>query len=325
MTFDQAAAAISESVKTDPEFTPGLPAALPGQVEPPAADQAEAPTPGEEAADQAAQPDEFASSDAPDSFMEGDFNPDLLPPELQAGFKQLQGSYTRKTQELAEQRKAIEELGSVEDLRQAREFYESLQNPEYLRDFYGELGKVVQEMGLVPAEAPAAPEAPEPAAAPELPAELQQIVQSDPELQPLAERYAALEQRLAAFEQSQQEQVQAMEDERLMMAQAAEIDRMVGVVREQHPEYGDDDWQAIYDRAVAFDGDVLKAAELFQADRDRIIQGYLQQKSAPAPAAPLPNAGAVTESTESEPLTLDQADKAAQAYLNANDLVEFDG
>jgi hypothetical protein len=330
MTYEEAAASISEAVKNDPEFTPGAPDPLehPAPAAEAPAAEAPAPTPDQEAAptpEVETPATDFESPEGEPSFMEGDFNPDLLPVELQPGWKQLQGAFTRKTQELAEQRKTFEELGDPDALRQAQEFYESLQDPEYLKNFYSELGQVVREMGLVPAEEAVAPEAP-PAEAPsvELPAELKQIVDSDPELQPFVDRFAQMEQRLNAFEQAAQEERQALENERLLMDQAAEIDRMVGAVREQHPEYNDDDWQAIYDRAVAFDGDVLKAAELFQADRDRIIQSWVAQKTA-APAAPLPGAGAVTESTEQEPLTLDQADKAAQAYLDANDLSEFTG
>jgi hypothetical protein len=326
MTYEEAAASISEAVKTDPEFTPGAPDPLehPAQAaEAPApADQEAAPTP--EVETPAGEPSDFESPDSDSSFMDGDFNPDLLPVELQPGWKQLQGAFTRKTQELAEQRKTFEELGDPDALRQAQEFYQSLQDPQYLKDFYSELGNVVREMGLVEDDSPAAPEAPVETPQAELPAELKAIVDSDPELQPFVDRFAAMEQRLNSFEQQAQESAQAMENERLLMDQAAEIDRMVGAVREQHPEYNDDDWQAIYDRAVAFDGDVLKAADLFQADRDRIIAGYLEQKQV-APAAPLPGAGTVTEPTEEKALTLDEADKAAQAYLDANDLSEFSG
>lgn len=256
--------------------------------------------------------------------MGADFNPDLLPAELQPGFKQLQAAFTRKTQELAEQRKSFEGLGDPDELRQAAEFYNSLQDPEYLKSFYGELGQVVREMGLVE-DSPVAPEPAAEPVAPELPAELRQIAESDPELTPVLDRFAQMEQRLQQFESQAAEREAALADERALMAQAAEIDRQVQVVREQNPEYGDADWQAIYDRAVAFDGDILQAAQAYQADHDRIIQSYLAAKQTPTPAAPLPNPGTVTESTEAEPMTLDQADKAAQAYLDANDLNDFTG
>src|SRR5439155_1525580 len=120
----------------------------------------EAPTPGSTEFEAAASTEE--------SFMGSDFNPDLLPDELKPGFKQLQAAFTQKTQSIAEQRKALEELGDPEALKTAHELYTSLQDPEYLKSFYSELGSVVRELGLV--EDPAAPEAPAVPAEPGTPA-----------------------------------------------------------------------------------------------------------------------------------------------------------
>jgi hypothetical protein len=318
MTFDQAAAAIESAGQQEAQESAATAAEM--RPEPtPAPDQAVTPpTPGDEAPQ-----DEFVSPPAEESFMGGDFNPDLLPDELKPGFKQLQGAWTQKTQELAEQRKAIEELGDPDGLRQAKEFYESLQDPEYLKNFYQELGGVVQELGLV--EAPAVePAAQEPVAPPPLPPELQSVIESDPELAPVVSRLAETQQQMEQFMAQYSQERQELEQERKLMAEAQEIDRMVQVVREEHPDYGDDDWQAIYDRAHAFDGNVLEAAKRYAADQDRIIQSYLSRKQQ-APAAPAPGAGTVSEAVEPEHLTMDEADRAAQAYLDANDLTEFTG
>lgn len=261
--------------------------------------------------------------------MGTDFNPDLLPDELKPGFKQLQAAFTQKTQTLAEERKALEALGDPESLKLASEFYASLQDPEYLKSFYNELGPIVQELGLV--EAPAAPTdgavpAEQPAPTPaELPAELQALVASDPELAPLAERFAGMEQRLAEFEQSQVQERQALAEERQVMAEAAEIDRMVQVVREEHPEYNESDWQAIYDRSVAYDGNVLQAAEMYAADQARIVQDWINRKEAPQAVTPTSGAGTVTEGEHEAPKTLEDAQIQAEAYLAANDLAEFAG
>lgn len=289
-------------------------------------EQAPEPTPGEVTPPVVEeQTDEFTAPDvAPDSFTGADFNPDLLPEELQPGWKQLQGSYTQKTQELAEQRKALEALGAPDELQQAAEFYQSLKDPEYLRDFYAELGNVVQELGLV--EAPVDPTvvAPEPVA-PELPAELAALVQSEPELAPMAQQFAEMRSRLDTFEQQQAAREQAMAEERQLMEQAGQIDQMVQAVRESHPDYGDSDWDAIYDRAVAFDGDVTRAAELYEADRDRIIQSYLSSKQTPHAVTPTPGGGTVTEDEPVELQTMDDAQRAAEAFISANDLSEFGG
>jgi hypothetical protein len=321
MTFDQAAAELSASGAQDAADSAASSPEL-GAFATPAEQAAAVPTPGEETAPEEQTP--FTSSDVPeDSFTGSDFNPDLLPPELQDGWKSLQGDYTRKTQELAEQRKALEQLGSPEELQQAREFYQSLQDPEYLKAFYGELGGVLDELGL--REAPAADEDVTPPPAVELPPELAQVAQQDPELAPLVEQFTSMQQRLDKFEKQQAEREQALAEERQLMTQAAEIDRMVQVVRTDHPDYGEDDWQAIYDRAVAFDGDVLKAAELYEADRSRIIEGYLAQKQTPHQVTPQSGAAVVTEDEPTELKTLDQAQDAAEAFIQANDLSEFAG
>jgi len=322
MTFDQAAAALQESGGQEASEQSAASPEL-GHFATPEEQAAASPTPGEVASQE--EQTEFTSPDVPeDSFTGEGFNPDLLPPELQDGWKSLQGDYTRKTQELAEQRKALEQLGSPEELQQAREFYQSLQDPEYLQAFYSELGGVLDELGL--SEAPAATEdvAPPPASA-ELPPELAQVAQQDPELAPLVEQFSSMRAELDQFRAEQQQREQAMAEERKLMAQAAEIDNMVQVVREQHPDYGEDDWQAIYDRAVAFDGDVLKAAELFEADRSRIIESYLSQKQTPHSVTPPSGGAVVTEDEPAELTTLDQAQKAAEAYIEANDLSEWGG
>jgi len=324
MTFDQASAALSESGAQDAADSAAASPAL-GASATPAEQAAETPTPGEGTAPEGAT--EFTSPDVEgDSFTGSDFNPDLLPPELQDGWKSLQGDYTRKTQELAEQRKAIEALGSQEELEQAREFYTSLQDPEYLKAFYGELGGVLDELGLREAPAAAESAAPETPVAPELSPELAQIAQSDPELAPFLQDFASMKSRLDQFEEQQAEREQALQEERQLMDQAAEIDRMVQVVREDHPDYGDDDWTAIYDRAVAFDGDVLKAAELYAADQDRIIKDWVAKKQQPPPSVQPESGAAVVTEDEPEALrTLDDAQAAAEAFIQANDLSEFGG
>jgi hypothetical protein len=322
MTFDQAANALADAGAQEAAETAAASPELGHHATPAEAEQAAVPTPGEDT-DLGGATEPFTSPDVEaDSFTGSDFNPDLLPDELQPGWKQLQGSYTRKTQELADQRKAMEALGSEEELKTAAEFYRSLQDPDYLKNFYDELGSVVQELGLV--EAPVDPEAAEPVA-PQLSPELAALAESEPELAPLAQQLTAIQSRIDSFEKQQAEERQALEEERLLMGQAQEIDRMVQVVREEHPDYSDDDWQAIYDRAVAFDGNVLKAAELFEADRNRIIESYIAAKPVPHAVTPTKGGAVVTEDEPVAVHTLDDAQRAAEAYISANDLAEFTG
>ncbi len=326
MTFDQAKAELAGAAAQDQAAEQSVGPEL-GHRAPD--EQAAEPTPGEVAAPtttEAQDAEVFSTPDAEESFMGGDFNPDLLPDELKPGFKQLQAEWTRKTQSLAEERKALEELGSVEELQQAREFYQSLQDPEYLQAFYGELGGVLEELGLSPQEAAAVVESVEaPPAVPEPSPELATLAQTDPELAPFVEKFTAMEQRLNQFEQQQAEREQALAKERQLMAEAQEIDHMVQAVREDHPEYGDDDWQAIYDRAVAYDGDVLQAADRYEADKARIIEQWTAAKQTPHAVTPTTGGNVVTEDEPVELTTLDDAQAAAEAYIAANDLSEFGG
>jgi len=329
MTYEQAKEAIESAGQADANDQGDSEAQSMRQyVDNASPDQAPTPvTPPAEAPDEGTT--EFSSPDeSDDSFMGGDFNPDLLPDELKPGFKQLQAAFTRKTQELAEQRKQFEELGDPEEIRRATDFFQSLNDPEYLQAFHQELGSVLQEMGLTPQEAAEAAQELTNEAQPQeiqLPGELQQLVASDPELTPLAKQLASLQNELESFKAAQAQERQELEIERQVMAQTAEIEQMVRVVGDQHPEYSEDDWQAIFDRAQAFDGNVIEAADRYEADKDRIIQSYLSAKPVPHSVTPVSGASTAAESTEREPMTLDEADKAAQAWLAANDAEEFTG
>jgi len=198
MTYEQAKSAIESAGQQEEAQSAQEGQAMRESVAPPAPDQAQEAIEPESAAEGTT---EFESGDSSeDSFMGEDFNPDLLPEELQPGFKQLQANYTRKTQELAEQRKQFEGLGDPEQVQQAVELFESLKNPEYLQSFHQELGSVLQEMGLTPAEAAQVAQeiTDEQAAEPQLSPDLQQLVASDPDLTPLLRSSLLLSRSLLA-------------------------------------------------------------------------------------------------------------------------------
>src|SRR5690348_12364448 len=90
--------------------------------------------------------------DTPDLFAGEQVNPDELiaqHPELEPLVKQLQGAFTRKTQGLAEKLRPYEDL-DADQAREALGLYNQLQNPEYLKGFYAELGQALQAQGLLP-------------------------------------------------------------------------------------------------------------------------------------------------------------------------------
>lgn len=320
MSFAEAKAALEADESTpDPGFTANPPA-------PVVPEQAAAPsTPTGQTEVQPETPD------TPSLFEGSQVNPDELiaaNPELAPLVKQLQGVFTQKTQEVAEQRKQFEQYGEPEAVQSAVELYQSLQDPEYLQAFHGELTQVLESMGLSPAEASAQAaqqiaESQQPAAAPELTPDLQQLVQSDPELAPIAKMIAEQRAELQSFKDQQAAREQALEQERYQMALAGEIDRMDRLVRESHPEYSEDDMNAIYERASFYDGNVLQAAEMFEADRSRIIEGYLSQKQGAASTAPVEGAGTVTAPVQEDLATLNDAQAAAEAWLSANDATDL--
>jgi len=277
------------------------------------------------------QPETPAPTPEPETpnLFEGEpVNPDDLVaahPELAPLVKQLQGAFTRKTQDLAAKAKQFEEFGDPDQVAAALELHTNLRNPEYLQAFHRELGGVLQEMGLSPAEAAevAREITTEQAAgptAPQLSPELQALVNSDPELRPFAERHAALEQRMAEFEASQAQREQALEQQRFEMAMAGEIQRQDQEIRSAHPEYSEEDFNAIYERASFYDGNLLQAADQFEADKARIISAWVAQKAAvPTAAQPSPGAGTVSEPEHEGPRTLDDAQRQAEAWLQANE------
>ena len=84
-------------------------------------------------------------------------DPNTLPPELQGIYKNLQGDYTRKMQEVSPWRKTVEQFGGMtpEQLRQQVEFAQYVQNPEYtpkvIKDYIQQnpqmFATLVQELG----------------------------------------------------------------------------------------------------------------------------------------------------------------------------------
>src|SRR6266511_2123467 len=121
MSFEDAARELEGAIEADNSPTPP-----PEQAPAPTTPEGESSAPQVQPHHAASQPRDPASgkfirqdgtlSDTPepapvaDTFDGGKFNPDTLPAELQPGWKQLQADYTRKMQEVAEQRSQFEGL-----------------------------------------------------------------------------------------------------------------------------------------------------------------------------------------------------------------------
>jgi hypothetical protein len=125
------------------------------------------------------------AEDSPSLFDGTAVNPDELiaqHPELEPFVNQLKAAFTRKTQGVAEQRKELEALGSVEDLQQAAQLYQRMSDPSNWPEIHARLTEALEEQGLTPAQASAeaarqmGAEQPSPGELPD-----------DPELQPFRE------------------------------------------------------------------------------------------------------------------------------------------
>ncbi len=269
----------------------------PGQAAPvapsaPAAPASNQPDAGASASQ--GQPTEGAT--ASDTFLEK-LDPNALPPELVPYYRSMQGDYIRKTQEIAEQRKAIEGLDPVE-ARQALEFVQALNtDPQYALQVHQELSNALQAMGLTKAEADA---------------QASQAVsdhQDDdfgPSVPPeVLQRLERTEQQLQSW---QQEQEQA----RIM----SELSRQEQVVKEAHPEWKQFDLDNVWTFAYQTGGDLMKAAEMWDGVKAQVMQELYSAKSSVPAGSPQSTGYA---QAPPEPFkNLDQATNAAEELFRAS-------
>lgn len=191
---------------------------------------------------------------AVESFTQID--PNTLPPELQATYKSMLADYTRKTQEVAPWRKTFEglEVDDPKAVREAYEFYQNLNSDaDFAKDIYGQLGEALKPFMDNPnAE-----------------------VVSDPDIDvdPTDAKLAELDAKLKNFEEMQRFQ-----------AGAAELQRQEMALRSQHENWKDSDFEAVYEIAQAYDGNLLQAGARYDALKNSVIAEYLSSKADVNPA-----------------------------------------
>jgi hypothetical protein len=317
MSFADAEAALGDAIEaenapvsTEQAVAPATPegTSTPTEVQPHHAAQ----QPRDPASGKFIRPD-GSLSDTPelavaDTFDGGQFNPDTLAPELQAGWKQLQAAYTQKTQQLAAER---------QQTAQAVELFNALQDPTYLQQFHAELSTHLQAQGLTSAEANVE-------AAQRIEAEVSgqateptvdlAALKADPELAPLAAALEAQQQRLDSFE----EQAKAREEAEAManwqMAVAGELQRQEMSILQANPHYTESDMDAVHELAAYFDGNLHQAQQRYEAIGQSLVDRYLNQKQQHVEGTP----GAVTGTAMSEiPETLDSLDDGLRGALES--------
>lgn len=266
------------------------------------------------AAEQASQGQETSVED---TFTAVD--PDTLPPELQPIYKSLQADYTRKTQQVAEARRQLEQYGDPSEIEQAVQLYESLQNPQSWPQLYEELKTELKKMGYTDAEASQA-------ASQEVQAQ-QQATQSpidftninDPELQPFAEAYKQLQGEVERMKSELSAEREQERQAQLQQSLIGELQRQENLIRQENPSYTDDDVNAIYELASYHNGNLIQAQQRYEDIVTGHLARYVASKQSAAQGSQ-PLSGGGTQTTEPQTFeTLDDAHKAAMEHIRQLD------
>lgn len=204
------------------------------------------------------------ATEAPDSFT--GLDPNALPDELQAYYKSMQSDYTRKQQEAAPWRRLGEELGvdSPDSIREAVELYTFLQDENNVRALAEQLN---QAYGLGQAPAPQAP------ATEYGDASFEEL--ENPQL-------AELRNELAQVKQTIAERDAAAQEDAVRWQLMGEMNRQEALIKEQHPDWGEDEWNALWGMSVAFDGNLMDAATHLDAAANARVTRLLNGKAAVA-------------------------------------------
>lgn len=164
--------------------------------------------------------------------------------------REMQADYTRKTQEVAAQRREAE---------QAIEFINALNtDPSFAAQVHASLTDALQAQGYSYEDASAM---------------ASQQTQQGYEDESFVDPYMQKIQELESW--------QAQQEQRFAIADATQrIESGINAVRQANPNYGDEDIKDILTMAFAFNGDVVQAANAYQSIQQRVTEGYLSQKSA---------------------------------------------
>lgn len=171
-----------------------------------------------------------------------------------------QSDYTRKTQELAEQRKQIEQFGDIETVRASVEFAQNLQDPDFLRQLNADIQAHLDSLG---GQAPLPQSAPSPAQS-----TVPQTTGLDPAIQRQIEE---LTQFKANFEHTQHEA--ELVDQMTDKLQQAEDS-----IRATYPSYTQADIDKIYELSPAHGFDLFAAQENYEAMRQHFTEGLIGNK-----------------------------------------------
>jgi hypothetical protein len=253
--------------------------------------------------------DETEEPEAPeapeDTFDGGQFNPDELPEELRPGWRQLQGAFTRKTQEIAgtlREAEALLGLGvDAETATHAVDLYSRINDPDNWLTLYEQLGQVMEQNGIEVPGAKAALAAQTPVAPAVDDAQLDALVEADPDLAPLVatlraqraelSQVGSVQARLDALDAERQAAIEEAEQMRHHQTLLADIQRQESDIRSAFTHYKDEDVDMVYEVSTAHAGDLIAAQERLesyvQGRIDRAMASKGRPKTASTKAAPV--------------------------------------
>lgn len=199
---------------------------------------------------------------------------------LRAREREMQADYTRKTQEIAEQRREAE---------QAMQFLTALNSdPDFAFQVLNHLQSNLATAGY-------------------------QVAPDEYEVDEYGEYEEPnpYEQEISELRQWKDQ----MQQEWLEANLAAQLDRQLSTIQAQHPDWSEQDMQAVVDLGYATNGDLMAASEQYQAMQDAILARYLEKKGSVNTPSPLPSSPAVTP--PAQPKSEKELRSAAEEYLRA--------
>lgn len=203
-------------------------------------------------------------------------DPNDLPPELQGRYREMQADYTRKTQQVAEERKqyeALTEFGGAEAALEAVRFAQALAtDPNYALQVHEQLTQALTEAGLTPQQA--SKEAARQIDEAVVPAATDDGFGFEDD-GAAAKELAALKGQLDELNNWKQRQ----ENSQAEMQLVNDMQRQENEILQQHPEYTETDMEDIYALSYSVGGNLVRAADVFHGLKDRVLNDYLSKKS----------------------------------------------
>lgn len=250
------------------------------------------------------------------SFIDENFDPNALPPELQAGYKQMQGHFTRRMQEIKAQEEQYAQLGDPQEIAQAVELRNVLRDPSNYKQLHQELSEYLgASTGATPQEA--SQEAHRQLESVQQPAP--SLAQLDDEFEPVKTEFARLQSQLAEMQTEFKTYKDQREAQELELALVGEIQRQVGTLRQKRPDYTDKDIDGIFELSTFYNGNIDQAQQRYDDIFTDRMSRYLASKQSPAEPSGIFAGGSVTTAQSQGTRTWAEAKAAALAVADQLD------